>query len=206
MAIRRHPGRTNTHGRFRGAKERLRRPHVALLAQHCVDQVAVPIDRSIEVAPPAADLQVGLVNVPADTGFAPGTLPPFAQCIAHDRQQLRLPSVANGLVAYLQPPQCHDLAYVAQREPVAQPAEHDEGDNVAGQAGPVQYPAAALVELPTAVPAAKPPVALGRDLTTLRNRRRAAADTIHLEIDPAPAASSPTKSAAGRQTNTWRET
>jgi hypothetical protein len=58
MAIRRHPVRAQAHGRFRGTEERLRRPHVALLAQHRVDQVAVPINRPIEVAPPAADCPV----------------------------------------------------------------------------------------------------------------------------------------------------
>jgi len=42
MAIRRHPVRAKAPGGFRETKERLRHPHVALLAQHCVDQVAVP--------------------------------------------------------------------------------------------------------------------------------------------------------------------
>ena len=65
-----------------------------------------------------------------------------------------------------------------------------------GKGRPVQHSVTALVELPTAIPAAKPLVAPSRDLTTLRNRRRATADTIHLEIRTAPAASSPTKFAA----------
>jgi hypothetical protein len=78
IAIRRHPVRAKAHGGFCGTEEHLRRPHVAPLAQHCVDQVSVPINRPIEVAPPAADLQVGLINVPADTGFAAGAVPPLA--------------------------------------------------------------------------------------------------------------------------------
>ncbi len=82
----------------------------------------------------------------------------------------------------------NDLTQVAQGQPIAQPAEHDEGNDVAGQAGSGQHAPAALIELPTAVPAAKPPVALSRDITTLRSPRRATADTIHLKICLTPAA------------------
>jgi hypothetical protein len=59
----------------------------------------------------------------------------------------------------------------------------------------------ALVELPSAIAAPKPPVASSRDLPALSHRRRATANTSHREIRPAPAASRPTKSAVGPQTN-----
>lgn len=49
IAIRRHPVRAKAHGGFRGTEEHLRRPHVPLLARHCVDQVAITINRPIEV-------------------------------------------------------------------------------------------------------------------------------------------------------------
>ena len=81
-----------------------------------------------------------------------------------------------------------------------------KADDVAGQAGSVQHAAAALIELPAALPAAKPPVALCRDLTTLRNPSRATANTIHLKFRLTLSASCPTKSANGRQTTSWRET
>ena len=47
--------------------------------------------------------------------------------------------------------QRQDLAQATERQPVAHPAEHHEGDDVAGQAGPVQHTATALVKLPPAV-------------------------------------------------------
>ena len=37
---------------------------VALLAEHRVDELAVAVDRPVEVAPAAGDLHVGLVDVP----------------------------------------------------------------------------------------------------------------------------------------------
>ena len=43
------------------AEERLRRRHVAVLAEHGVDQVAVPVDGAVEVTPPTPDLEVDTV-------------------------------------------------------------------------------------------------------------------------------------------------
>jgi hypothetical protein len=62
--------------------------------------------------------------------LAPGPVPPFAQLMAHNRQQLRLP-VADRLVTDYDAAQQQDLAEVTQGEPIAQAAEHHEGDDVA---------------------------------------------------------------------------
>ena len=124
-----------------------------MLAQHRVDQLSAPVDRSVEVAP----FQIGFVTIPADAGGATGPVTPFAQRVAHDGQQLRLP-VADGLAAYLDPAQRHNLPQIPQRQPV----EYNEGDDIALQASPVQHPAAALVELPAAVSAAEPPTSHNR--------------------------------------------
>jgi hypothetical protein len=98
MAIRRYSVRAKARGRFRGAKERLRCSHVALLAQHRADQIAVPINRPIEIAPPAANLQIDLVNIPAGADPAPGAVPPSAHRISHGRQQLlTLPSEMSSI-------------------------------------------------------------------------------------------------------------
>jgi hypothetical protein len=77
-----------------------------VLAQHGVDQVPVPVERPIKVTPPAPDLQIRLVDMPASAGPTPHPLPALAQRVAHDRQQLRLPG-ADGLVAHLDPTQQH---------------------------------------------------------------------------------------------------
>ena len=155
-----------------------------VLAEHGVEQIAVPVDRPVEVAPVAADLQVGLVDIPARPRSEALPEPALAELIAHDRQQLRLP-VAVGFVAHLDPTQRHDLAQVAQRQPVAEPAEHHEGNDVAGQAGPVQHAAAALVELPPAGTAAEPPLAASRHLPPLGHGRRPTAHAVHPEIPSA---------------------
>ncbi len=162
-------------GRPRRAEESLGRLRIAMLAQHRVDQVSVPVDRSVKVAPPAADLQIGFVNIPADAGGATGPMTPFAQRVAHDGQQVHLP-VADSLVAYLDPAQRHNLARIPQRQPVAQPTEHHEGDDVAWQAAPVQHSAAALIELPPAIAA---PLASCRELPALSHRRGATVNAIH---------------------------
>ena len=184
VAVRRHSVRPEAHGRPRRAEEGLGRLHVAVLAQHHVDQVSVPVDRPVEVDPAAADLQVGLVDIPACPGYTALPEPALAQRVAHDGQELRLP-VPDGFVADLDPTQRHDLAQVPQGQPVAEPAEHHEGDDVAGQAGPVQHAPAALVELPPAGSAAGPPVAPRRRLRPLGYSCRPTAHAVHPEIPPA---------------------
>ena len=58
------------------AEEGLGRGHVAVLAQHGVHEVAVAIDRPIQIRPAAPNLQVGIVDVPAPAaGTAPAVAP-----------------------------------------------------------------------------------------------------------------------------------
>ena len=174
VAALRHLIWPEAHGRLRRAEERLGRLHVARLAEHGVDQVAVPVDRPIQVGPAAADLQVGLVDVPAGAGAASQAVPELAQFVADDGKQLRFPG-PGGFMADLDPAQCQDLAQVTQR----QPAEHHEGDDVAGQAGPVQHTGAALVELPPAGLATEPVIAASRDLEPLGHQARATVNAVH---------------------------
>ena len=46
---------------------------VAVLAEHRVDELAVVVDGSIEVAPAAGDLHVRLVDVPGTVGATPAS-------------------------------------------------------------------------------------------------------------------------------------
>src|SRR5215469_800043 len=80
---------------------------------------------------------------------------PPAQRIFHHGQQLRLP-LPDALMADVEPAQQHDLAEIPQCQPVAQPAKHHEGDDVARQRRTVEDTATALVELLAAVPAPEP--------------------------------------------------
>ena len=58
VAVRRYPVRPEAYGRAGRAEEGLGGLHVAVLAQHRIDQVPVPVDRPLKIDPPAADLQV----------------------------------------------------------------------------------------------------------------------------------------------------
>jgi hypothetical protein len=60
-----HPVRHKAGNRPCRAEEPLGRSHVTGRAQHRVDEVPVAIDRPIQVAPAALDLEVGFVNIPA---------------------------------------------------------------------------------------------------------------------------------------------
>src|ERR1700730_14301256 len=64
MTIRRDPRGNGTSHRFGRSKERLRRRHVTSLAQPQVNKGTEAIDRAVEVAPAALNLDVRLVNVP----------------------------------------------------------------------------------------------------------------------------------------------
>src|SRR4051794_25457861 len=65
VAIRRDPLRCHPGHRFGGAEERLRGSHVPVLAEQHVDQVPVPVDGAIQIAPAAMDFYVCLIHVPA---------------------------------------------------------------------------------------------------------------------------------------------
>ena len=52
-----------------GAEECLGRGHISGLAEIDVDQGAVAIDRPVEIAPCAGDLDVRFIDVPAPAGF-----------------------------------------------------------------------------------------------------------------------------------------
>ena len=85
-------------GGFGRAEEGLRRGHVAVLAQHGVDEIAVAVDRPVQIGPAAADFQVGLVHVPVPAAAAALAVPALAKLVGQQRRELRLP-LPNGLVA-----------------------------------------------------------------------------------------------------------
>src|ERR1700676_1237953 len=75
------------HG-FGGSVKRLRRLHVAGLAQPDVDERTETINRAIKVAPSAVHFDVRLVNVPA---FAEPALAPTPKVVDQGWRQLRFP-------------------------------------------------------------------------------------------------------------------
>ena len=88
--IRRHPQRTPSRYLQQVSEKAASCGTVAVLAEHRVDEGSVAIDRSVEVAPAAGDLHVGLVEVPGGAD-APAT--PRAELMGDqgDRLVLRPP-------------------------------------------------------------------------------------------------------------------
>ncbi len=165
-----HPVRHKAGNRPCRAEEPLGRSHVTGRAQHRVDQVPVAIDRPIQVAPAAMDLEVGFVDIPALAGAAPYAVTPLTLRLAHHGQQLRLP-LPDAFMADGETAQQHDLAEIPQCQPVAQPAEHHERDDIARQRRSIEDTVAALVELLAAVPAPEPTIALCCQVWPLGHRR-----------------------------------
>src|SRR4249920_3648440 len=90
---------TNAGHCFGRTKERIRRRHVACLAESYIDQGTTPIDGAVKITPLALNLDIRLINVPAasDPAFTP---PP--QAVDQEWGELPLP-VPNGLVTELNP-------------------------------------------------------------------------------------------------------
>ena len=154
-----HPVRHKADNRPCRAEEPLGRSHVTGRAQHRVDEVPVAIDRPIQVAPAALDLEVRFVGIPTLARAASHAMTPLSQRLAHHGQQLRLP-LSDVFMADGEAAQQHDLAEIPQCQPVAQPTEHHERDDVARQRRSIEDAVTALVELFAAVPAPEPTIAL----------------------------------------------
>ena len=128
------------------------------------------------------NLEVGFVDVPALTRAASCAVTPLAQRLTHHGQQLRLP-LPDALVADSEPAQEQDLAEIPQCQPVAQPAEHHERDDVARERCSIED-TATLIKLLAAVPTPEPMIALCCQVWPLGHRRRATACAIHRNQPP----------------------
>src|SRR6186713_2917357 len=124
---------------------------------------------------------ISLVHIPARR--QPAATAPLTEFVRKDWGELRLP-FPDRLVTEHDTADEEHLGQVAQGQSVAQTPEHHESDDVARVLGPVQHPGTAFVELLAAIPAAEPPVSLGRALRPLRHRRRTAVQTLHSRSPP----------------------
>jgi hypothetical protein len=177
-------------------KKRLRRLHVAGLAQPDVDERTETIDGAIKVTPPANHFDVRLVNVPA---FSDPALAPPPKVIDQGWSALRLP-ITDGFVTEFDASDQEHFRQVAQTQLVAETLKDQERDDVGWVRGPVQNFAASFIELlATGVPP-EPPVALGGLVRPLRNLLRVARDATHFPI-PTQAESY----AGQRARRSWRD-
>ena len=175
VAVGRDPIRGHAGDRLGGAEERLSGRHVAVLAEQHVDQVPVPVDGAIQVAPAPVHLEICLIHVPAAAHLA-APAPP--QILGQGRGELGFP-LPDGLMAEHDAAHGEHLGQIAQAQLVAQAPEHHEGDDIGGILGPVQQGAGALVELLATGPAAEPAIALGGALGSLRYSFRPTFHTPH---------------------------
>ena len=90
VPVRGHPALNNTSDRFGRSKELLWRGHIAGLAQHHVHQSASAINRSVQIAPSAIDLDVGFIDLPR-VADATATTPAAAKIVDQQRCKFRLP-------------------------------------------------------------------------------------------------------------------
>jgi len=147
MAIGRHPlwGMTNdSDGLLEKAPGRF---HVSLLTHHRVNQMAIPIDGAIQVAPFPFNIDVGFIHVPRSVCLpsSPGT-----QLICHDGGKSRL-RVSNGLMRELEAPLQEHLGQIAQAQLVPKSPQHDEQDDIAGVFQIVEWGPRAFVKGSSAV-------------------------------------------------------
>ena len=165
------------HG-FGGAEKRLRRVHVAGLAQSDIDERTETINGAIKVTPAAAYFDVRLVNVPAfsDPAFAPPS-----KVVDQEWGELRLP-ITDGFITEFDPSNQEHFRQVAQTQLVAETPKDHEGDNVGRVLGSVQNAAAPFIELFATGVASEPPVALRGPFWSLRSLLRVARDAPHFPI------------------------
>src|SRR3954451_11274811 len=96
VAVGRDPVRRYTRDGLGGAEERLRRRHVAALAEQHIDERAGAVDRPVYVTPASVHLQICLVHVPAAARLA-ASAPP--QLLSQSRGEFDLPLANRSLRA-----------------------------------------------------------------------------------------------------------
>jgi hypothetical protein len=177
MPVRGYPGLSDASDRFGRSKELLCRGHIASLAQHHVHQSTSTVNRSVQIAPSAVDLNVGFIDIPRVADPTAAT-PAAAKIVDQRRRQFRLP-IANRLVGEFDTADKGHLREIAQAQFVTQSPEHNERDDIGRILGAIQRPTSSFVELLATVAATEPQVAVRGALWPLRNRRSAAGRAFH---------------------------
>jgi hypothetical protein len=88
MPVSGHPLWHTTGDGPRRAEERFGRRHISGLAQQHIDEIPIPINRPIQLHPPALHFAVGFVRIPTRPDASSPVLP---QRLAQERGELRLP-------------------------------------------------------------------------------------------------------------------
>src|SRR4051812_18211080 len=137
------------------AKEALGGSHIPGWAEHRIDQIAFAINRPIQITPPALNIQVGLIDVPAPTCFS---LPFAADMLGEQRSKAFFP-LPYGFMHKLEAAQQEHLGQISQAQLIQQPAEHDLEDDVSRKLEEVERSAGSLIRFAAAFPTPKDCVA-----------------------------------------------
>ncbi len=165
MPVRRHLLGWLLRNVERRSEEALGRVHIAMLTQQRVDQIALAINRSIQVLPDAADPDVGFVNVPGASSLA---LALGAQRVGDQRREADFPRT-HRFVREREAALEKHLRQIAQTQLVAHAPQHHEEDDIGGVFEVIEGRAGTLIEgAPTGL-TAKDPIA---ELGGLRQCRR----------------------------------
>jgi hypothetical protein len=171
--------RGGTTDEVQGLREAaLGRGHVALLAEQRVDEVAVPIDRAVQIASAPLHPQVRLVRVPLRIVLSapPGALPRGEQWGA-----ARLPLPDRRVAEHEVPVEEHRRA-IPETASGAQPPQHDAPHEVGRVVAVVIWRAGVLLADPAALTAAEEALAARRAARLLDGRGRGAVGTTHEQL------------------------
>ena len=114
---------------------------VPMLAEHRVQEIAVPVNRPIEVTPGASHLDVGLIEIPGAAGLAAAAGP---QSFADQRGELELPG-SYGRMCDRISSLAEQFGDITKAELIAKSPEDGQEDNVSGELEIVKVRARALI-------------------------------------------------------------
>jgi hypothetical protein len=134
-----------------------------MLAEHRVQEIAVSVNRAIEVTPGASHLDVGLVEVPGAACLAAAA---GAQSFANQRGESELPC-SDGLMCDRIPPLTEQFSDIAKAEFVTESPEDRQEDDVRRELEIVIGRARALVVAAMAGTTGEPAVTKGGTMLTL---------------------------------------
>ena len=143
--------------------------------EHRVDQIAVPVNGAIQIAPLALNFHVGFIDIPAPAHFP---LPLATDVLSQQRSETLLP-LPCGFMRELESTQQKHLGQIPQAQLIQQPAEHDLEDDVGGKLEMVERSARSLIELSPAVGTPKYNVAEIRGAVQVADSGRLAMRTDH---------------------------
>ena len=158
-----HPG-----DRPRRPKKRLGRREVAGAAEPCVDQLAVPVDGPVQIAPAPLDPEVGLIRIPAVSDPA---MTPLAQRLTQERSEFCLP-VAHSFMCEHEPSLEKHFRQIPQTQFVPEAPQDDQANHIGGILQPIIERSRPFVKPPLTVTTAKAAVPQLRPIRAFSGRGR----------------------------------